>query len=183
MSMIPVWRDADPGRRARLFRQAFREALERRGLVDGVAWRARPHHPLEDWQRLINSWSSSIRCGVERAHATMKQWYGMSRVRYRGLARDACHLQFVATAMNMKRALVLMEQNRRIYFRPTRRAFSEPIEQARRPPDACILVSNPSFGPTKAVKTSKNPNYGKLSCISLRSPNRTARRAAFGRWR
>jgi IS5 family transposase len=66
--------------------QAFRETLERRGLIDGVAWRARPHHPLEDWQRLLNSWSSSIRCGVERAHATMKQWYGMSRVRYRGLA-------------------------------------------------------------------------------------------------
>jgi hypothetical protein len=32
-------------------------------------------------------------------------------LRYRGLARNACHLQFVATAMNMKRALVLMEQN------------------------------------------------------------------------
>ena len=91
--------------------QAFRETLERRGLVDGVAWRGRPHHPLEAWQRLINSWSSSIRCGVERAHATMKQWYGMSRVRYRGLARNACHLQFVVTAMNMKRALVLMGQN------------------------------------------------------------------------
>jgi transposase, IS5 family len=91
--------------------QAFRETLERRGLIDGVAWRARPHHPLEDWQRLLNSWSSSIRCGVERAHATMKQWYGMSRVRYRGLARNACHLRFVVTAMNMKRALVLMEQN------------------------------------------------------------------------
>ena len=41
----------------------------------------------------------------------MKQWYRISRVRYRGLARNACHLQFVATAMNMKRALVLMEQN------------------------------------------------------------------------
>jgi IS5 family transposase len=91
--------------------QAFRETLERRGLIDGVAWRARPHHPLEDWQRLLNSWSSSIRCGVERAHATMKQWYGMSRVRYRGLARNACHLRFVVTAMNTKRALVLMEQN------------------------------------------------------------------------
>jgi IS5 family transposase len=37
--------------------QAFRETLERRELIDGVAWRARPHHPLEDWQRLINSWS------------------------------------------------------------------------------------------------------------------------------
>ena len=91
--------------------QAFREALERHGLIDGVAWRGRPHHPLEDWQRLLNSWSSSIRCGVERAHATMKQWYAMSRVRYRGLARNACHLRFVVTAMNMKRALVLMAQN------------------------------------------------------------------------
>jgi IS5 family transposase len=90
--------------------QDFREALERRGLIDGVAWRGRPHHPLEDWQRLFNSWSSSIRCGVERAHATMKQWYGMNRVRYRGLARNACHLQFVVAAMNMKRALVLMDQ-------------------------------------------------------------------------
>jgi IS5 family transposase len=91
--------------------QAFRERLASRGLVDGVAWRAQSHHPLEDWQKLLNSWSSSIRCGVERAHATMKQWYGMSRVRYRGLARNACQLQFVATAMNMKRALVLMGQN------------------------------------------------------------------------
>jgi transposase, IS5 family len=91
--------------------QAFRETLERRGLIDGVAWRGRPHHPLEDWQRLLNSWSSSIRCGVERAHATMKQWCAMRRVRYRGLARNACHLQFVATAMNMKRALVLMALN------------------------------------------------------------------------
>jgi transposase, IS5 family len=38
----------------------------------------------------------------------MKRWYGMSRVRYLGLARNACHLQFVAAAMNMKRALALM---------------------------------------------------------------------------
>jgi IS5 family transposase len=81
------------------------ETLERRGRIDGVAGRARPHHPLEDRQRLINSWSSSIRCGVERAHARMKQGYGMSRVRYRR------GLRFVVTAMNMKRALALMEQN------------------------------------------------------------------------
>ncbi len=38
----------------------------------------------------------------------MKRWYGMSRVRYLGLARNNCHLQCVAIAMNMKRALVLM---------------------------------------------------------------------------
>ena len=30
--------------------QTFRETLERRGLVDGVAWRGRPHHPLEPWR-------------------------------------------------------------------------------------------------------------------------------------
>jgi hypothetical protein len=41
----------------------------------------------------------------------MKQWYAMRRVRYRGLARNACHLRFVVAAMNMKRALVLIEQN------------------------------------------------------------------------
>jgi hypothetical protein len=33
----------------------------------------------------------------------------MSRVRYRGLARNACHLPFVVTAMNMKRALALLQ--------------------------------------------------------------------------
>jgi transposase, IS5 family len=88
--------------------QAFRETLEARSLVDGVAWRGRRNQPLEPWQKAMNAWSSGIRCGVERANATLKCWYGMSRVRYRGLARNACHLQVVVTAMNMKRALVLM---------------------------------------------------------------------------
>jgi transposase, IS5 family len=40
----------------------------------------------------------------------MKRWCRMGRVRYLGLARNACHLQFVAIAMNMmnmKRALAL----------------------------------------------------------------------------
>jgi transposase, IS5 family len=89
--------------------KAFRERLERHSLVDGVAWKGRRNQPLEAWQKLMNAWSSSIRCGVEQANATMKRWYGMSRVRYRGLARNAGHHQFVAAAMNIKRALVLME--------------------------------------------------------------------------
>lgn len=88
--------------------QAFRNTLESRGLVDGVAWKARRGHPLEAWQKSFNAWSSSIRCAVERAPATMKRWYGLSRVRYRGLPRNACHLQFLAAAMNMKRAVALM---------------------------------------------------------------------------
>jgi IS5 family transposase len=89
--------------------QALREILERRGLVDGIAWKVKhARYPLEPWQKFLNAWATSICSGVERAFATMKRWYGMGRVRYLGLARNACHLQFVAAAMNMKRALVLM---------------------------------------------------------------------------
>ena len=91
--------------------QALRETLERRGLVDGIAWKVKhPRYPLEAWQKFINAWAASIRSGVERAFATMKRWYGMSRVRYLGLTRNACHLQFVAAAMNMKWALALMDK-------------------------------------------------------------------------
>ena len=89
--------------------QALRETLERRGLVDGIAWKVKhARYPLEPWQKLHNAWAGSVRSAVERAFATMKRWYGMDRARYLGLARNACHLQFVAMAMNMKRALVLM---------------------------------------------------------------------------
>ena len=86
--------------------------------TNGISVRARirrpprlakhPRYPLETWQKLHNAWTGSVRSAVERAFATMKRWYGMGRVRYLGRARNACHLQFVAMAMNMKRALVLM---------------------------------------------------------------------------
>ena len=67
-------------------------------------------YPLEPWQKLHNAWAGRVRSAVERAFATMKRWYGMGRVRYLGLSRNARHLQFVAIAMNMKRALVLMRE-------------------------------------------------------------------------
>jgi transposase, IS5 family len=89
--------------------QALRETLKRRGLVEGIAWKVKyARYPLEPWQQIHNARTTRVRSAVERAFATMKRWYGMSRVRYLGLARNACHLQFVAMAMNMKRALVLM---------------------------------------------------------------------------
>jgi len=91
--------------------QAFRESLRRRGICDGIIWKVKHRrYPLEAWQKWLNRWAGAVRANVERAHATMKQWYGLSRVRYRGLARNACHLQFVAAAMNMKRALVLIDK-------------------------------------------------------------------------
>jgi Transposase DDE domain len=58
--------------------QALRETLERRGLVDGIAWTGLPGRsntpaPLEPWQRLHNAWTGSVRSAVERAFATMKR--------------------------------------------------------------------------------------------------------------
>ena len=74
------WRQDRPRCPGGLPRRRIRNRLERLQLMRGrqrgrgrrtpqsTAWRGRPHQPLEDWQRLLNSWSSSIRCGVERAH-------------------------------------------------------------------------------------------------------------------
>ena len=91
--------------------QDMRDILNKRGLADGILWKVKhKRYPLETWQKYANLWARRIRSAVERAPATMKRWYGMSRVRYLGLARNNCHLQFVAAAMNMKRALVLMRE-------------------------------------------------------------------------
>jgi transposase, IS5 family len=55
--------------------------------------RASRGDPLETWQISVNAWD-----------------LGHSLGRRAGLARNHCHLQFVATAMNMKRALILTRQ-------------------------------------------------------------------------
>jgi len=44
----------------------------------------------------------------------------MSRIRYRGLARNAGHHQFVVAVMNMKRALVSTKSSRMTICGPTR---------------------------------------------------------------
>ena len=88
--------------------KALREKLVSLGIDDKIAYKAKRNKPLKNWQKWFNTTASSVRSGVERANATMKNWYGMARVRYRGLARNHCHLQFVACAMNMKRARVLL---------------------------------------------------------------------------
>ncbi len=72
--------------------QAFRERLERHGLVDGVAWKGRRNQPLEAWQKLMNAWSSSIRCGLERQRlggADADTRSGRSALR-RGAESGAC---------------------------------------------------------------------------------------------
>ena len=88
--------------------KALREKLASLGIDDKIAYKAKRNKPLKNWQKWFNTTASSARSGVERANATMKNWYGMARVHYRGLARNNCHLQFVACAMNMKRARILL---------------------------------------------------------------------------
>lgn len=88
--------------------QALRDTLKGLGIADKIAIKAKRGKTAPAWQAWFNKTTSSVRVGVERANATMKNWYGMARVRYRGLARNHCHLQFVACAMNLKRAGVLM---------------------------------------------------------------------------
>jgi hypothetical protein len=69
----------------------LRETLERRGLVDGIAWKVKhARYPLETWQKLHSAWAASVRSAVERAFATTKRRYGIGRVRYRGLSRNIC---------------------------------------------------------------------------------------------
>jgi hypothetical protein len=85
-------------------------AVKPEGQLGGqIAWKVKhSRYPLEPWQSSTTPGRPSIRSGVKRAIATMKRWYGMGRVHYLGLSRNACHQQFVAMAMNMRQALVLM---------------------------------------------------------------------------
>jgi IS5 family transposase len=87
---------------------ALREKLKALKIADRIAFKGKRNRPLVNWQVWFNKTTSRVRCAVERANATMKRWYGMTRVRYLGLSRNACHLRFVVCAMNMKRALVLL---------------------------------------------------------------------------
>ena len=88
--------------------QALRDRLAGLGIADKIAIKARRGKAPPAWQKWFNLAVSGVRSGVERANATMKNWYGMARVRYRGLGRNHCHLHFVACAMNIKRARVLL---------------------------------------------------------------------------
>ena len=89
--------------------QALRDELAVRGIKDRIAYKARRGKKQPNWQKWMNKVAASVRSGIERTNATLKNWYGMARVRYLGLARNHCHLQLVACALNAKRALVLIK--------------------------------------------------------------------------
>jgi len=63
--------------------------------------------PLTAWQKRHNQLISPIRAAVEGVFATLKRWYGFSRVRYKGLHRNGSHLFLLGAAYNMRRSLQL----------------------------------------------------------------------------
>lgn len=87
--------------------QALRQKLEDAGIEDRIMYKAARNTPLKTWQTWFNKAVAPIRGGVERSFAVMKRWYGYRQVRYLGLQRNACHLHLMASAINLRRALVL----------------------------------------------------------------------------
>ncbi len=94
---------ADKGYHSR----ARRELLKAMGIKDGIMRRAGRGHPLSAKDRARNRRLAPLRAGVERVFGTLKRTYGWTRVRYRGLAKNAAHFFLLCTALNLRRALVL----------------------------------------------------------------------------
>jgi len=82
--------------------------LKSRGIKPRImhkTWGGGP--PLTSWQKRHNALIALFRAEVEGVFATLKRWFGYDCVRYRGLARNQSHLNLLALAFNMKRALVM----------------------------------------------------------------------------
>ena len=62
---------------------------------------------LRPSQKRHNALIGKIRAEVEGVFATLKRWMGFARVRYRGLVKNAAHLNLLALAYNMSRSLKL----------------------------------------------------------------------------
>jgi len=77
--------------------------LAERGVFDGVMRRAYVGRPLTREEVARNRALVPIRCAIERVFGTLKRSYGWTRVRYRGLARNAAHLDLLCLALNLRR--------------------------------------------------------------------------------
>lgn len=89
-------------------KRARRHWLKQQGIKARImhkSWGGGP--PLSPWQQRHNALIAPIRAEVEGVFATLKRWLGFARVRYRGLSKNASHLNLLAMAYNMKRSLKL----------------------------------------------------------------------------
>ena len=76
-------------------------AIEKRapGAKDFTNKRARRNHPLSKAERAVNRTKSRVRAKVEHPFCVVKRLWGFTKVRYRGLSKNANRL-FVAFALS-----------------------------------------------------------------------------------
>jgi transposase, IS5 family len=86
---------------------ARRGLLAERGVFDGIMRRGHPRRPLTAEEVARNRALVPIRSAIERVFGTLKRSYRWTRVRYRGLARNAAHLDLLCLALNLRRVNVL----------------------------------------------------------------------------
>jgi IS5 family transposase len=82
--------------------------LEQAGVKARLARRANKHHALSARLKLYNRLIARRRAAVETTFATLKNRMGLTRIRYRGLAKAAAQITLAAIAFNLRRWATLM---------------------------------------------------------------------------
>jgi transposase, IS5 family len=90
---------------AKRARRAWLVSLGIKPRIMHKSWGGGPK--LRPSQKRHNALIGKIRAEVEGVFATLKRWMGFTQVRYRGLAKNAAHLNLLALAYNMNRSLKL----------------------------------------------------------------------------
>jgi IS5 family transposase len=97
-----VYADKGYAKRAR---RTWLRSLGIKPRIMHKSWGGGP--PLTFWQKRANALIASMRAPVEGVFATLKRWMVYRSVRYRGLHRNASHLNLLGLAYNMQRAIKL----------------------------------------------------------------------------
>lgn len=84
-----------------------RHYLKEKGIGDGILLKGHIRYKLKEEDVRRNRELSRTRGGVERIFATLKRWYGYTKVRYRGLKRNTQQFFTLCIAYNMKKMGVL----------------------------------------------------------------------------
>jgi IS5 family transposase len=77
--------------------------LDAMGIANGIMRRGHRSRPLTAAERARNAGLAKVRGAIEPLFALIKNVHGLSRARYRGLARNACAFHLAAIANNLKR--------------------------------------------------------------------------------
>jgi IS5 family transposase len=81
------------------------QALKARGIKARIQHRRHKYQAeLPHWQSVRNRLIGRVRSGVERAFSILKRRYGFVRMRYRGIAANALHLDLAIIAFNLRTA-------------------------------------------------------------------------------